>query len=219
MPRPPAQQQGDTLARVQTVAFALFGRYGYEGVSMVAVARGAGITKAALYWYFSGKEALYADCMQQVSALFREHVFTRMAAEPDPVERLLAVFEGMGSLLSDPRVQEGVAGYWLAPASAEVTQARLVQRRFEQASADAIADALREAVAADRLTLGVSPEETAQVFITTMEAIVLPLRRANPAHSRRLIGILAHIFFRATAHGPELAERALHAAGPQFAAA
>lgn len=219
MSRPAATKQGDTLARVQTVAFALFGRYGYDGVSMVAVARGAGITKAALYWYFSGKEALYADCMQQLTVLFREHVFARMAAEPEPVERVLALFEGMRSLLAEPRVQEGVAGYWLAPAGAEVAEALMVQRRFQDAAARGIADTLRAAESSGQLRFEVSPEEMAQVFINIMEAIVLPLRRDNPARRRRLIGLLAHIFFSATAHGQDLADRALRAADPQRAAA
>lgn len=219
MPRRPAHEQGDTLGRIRSAAFSLFGRYGYDGVSMLAVARAAGITKAALYWHYDGKEALYTDCMRRLNALFREHVFERMSGEADPVERLMAIFHGMGTLLADARVQEGVAGYWLEPSTADVPEARAVQARFEEASARIIADAIREAVDAGQLSLDIAVEEMAHAVIATMEAIVLPLRRNTPGRSQRLIGALAHTFFRAHAHSDELAARAIRAAETEAAAA
>lgn len=219
MSRRPAHEQGDTLGRVQSAAFSLFGRYGYDGVSMLAVARAAGITKAALYWHYDGKAALYTDCMRRLNALYREHVFARMSAERDPVERLMAAFRGMGTLLDDPRVQEGVAGYWLEPSSAGVSEARAVQAQFEDASARIIAEALQDAADAGALSLAMPVEEMAHAFIATMEAIVLPLRRNTPERSRRLIGVLAHTFFRAHAGGEALAARAIHVAEAKAPAA
>lgn len=218
MSRRPASEQGDTLGRVQAAAFGLFGRYGYDGVSMLAVARAAGITKAALYWHYDGKEALYADSMRQLTAIFHEHVFLRMAAEQDPVNRLMAVFRGMGALLADPRVEQGVAGYWLQPATAEVAEARAVQAQFEETSARAIADAIQAAVEAGELEFQIPVQDMARAFIATMEAAVLPFRRYTQEHTRRLIGVLAHTFFRAHARGDELAAVAIRAADPDSAA-
>lgn len=219
MSRRPAHEQGDTLGRVQSAAFSLFGRYGYDGVSMLVVARAAGITKAALYWHYDGKAALYTDCMRRLNAVFRQHVFARMSAEDRPVERLMAAFRGLGFLLADPRVEEGVAGYWLQPSSADVPEARAVQAEFEEASARLLAQAISDAEAAGELSLDIPAEDMAHAFIATMEAIVLPLRRNTPERSRRLIGVLAHTFFRAHANGDELAARAIRVAEPEPAAA
>lgn len=217
MARRPAVEQGDTRARVRAEAFGLFGRYGYDGVSMLALAKGAGITKAALYWHYPGKEALYADCMRQLTALFREHVFDRMAAERDPIARLTAVFTGMAALLEDPRVREGVAGYWMAPSTADVSDARAVQARFEDASARVVAQAIQQGVDAGQLQLDIPVADMAQAVISTMEAIVLPLRRNDPARSRRLIGALAYTFFRAHALGPEPAQAVVATLAPALA--
>ncbi len=54
-------------------AAALFLAEGYAGVSMDAVARGAGISKATLYAYFAGKDALFAAVIgRQCAAMARE---------------------------------------------------------------------------------------------------------------------------------------------------
>lgn len=205
MPRRPASEQGDTLKQVRDAAFALFGRYGYDGVSMLSVARAAGLTKAALYWHYDGKEALYTDCVRQLNALFRRHVFSRMAAQDRPIERLQALFHGMGTLMADPAVNEGVAGYWLVPSTADVAEARAVQDQFEEASARVIGQAIQAAVDEGDLVLDIPVADMAQAVMATMEAIVLPLRRNTPERSRRLIGALAHTFFRAHAGRPDLA--------------
>lgn len=219
MARRPAHEQGNTLDRIRTEAFSLFGRYGYDGVSMRSVAQAAGVTKAALYWHYDGKDALYTDCLRRLNALFREHVFNRMAEESDPSERLLAIFSGMGTLVADPRVHEGVAGFWLAPSTADLPEARAVQARFEEASAQVITGAIKEAARADQMSLEIPSEQMAHAVIATMESIVLPLRRNSLARSGQLISALAYTFFRAHAHGDELAARAIRAADVEAAAA
>lgn len=219
MGRRPASEQGDTKSDIQRAAFALFGRYGYDGVSMLTVARATGITKAALYWYYDGKQALYTDCMRQLVALFREHIFERMRRETEPTDRLMAIFTGMGALLTDQRVQQGVAGYWLAPSSADVPEALTVQADFERASARIIEQAIQQAVDAGELDFEIPVADMADAIIAIMEAIVLPLRRNTPAHSRRMISALAHTFFRAHAHGEHLARVAIDMASAPLTAA
>ena len=150
--------------------------------------------------------------MHRLNALFREHVLERMQQERDPIKRLMLVFSGMGTLLSDSRVQEGVAGYWLHPSTAEVPEALAAQAQFEQTSARIVAQAIQEAVDAGQLDLQIPVAEMADAIIATMEAIVLPLRRNTPASSRKLVGVLAHTFFKAHTRGPDLARDAINVA-------
>ena len=49
MPRRPASEQGDTLREIREAAFNLFGRYGYDGVSVGDIAHAAKLSKGALY--------------------------------------------------------------------------------------------------------------------------------------------------------------------------
>lgn len=125
----------------------------------------------------------------------------------------------MGTLVSDPRVQEGVAGFWLQPSTADVPEARAVQAQFEEASARVITEAIQEAVAAQTMALDIPAEQMAHAVIATIESIVLPLRRNTPERSGELISALAYTFFRAHAHGDELARRAIRAADVGAAAA
>lgn len=209
MGRRPAAIQGDTLKEIRTAAFALFGQHGYDGVSMNAVAANAGITKAALYWHYDSKEALFTDCLQELHSLFQQHVFDRVMAQQDPGDKLMAIFQGMMALLKDPRIKAGVAGYWLDPGSGILAEASGLQRQFEENSARFIAEVIQQGIDLGELDFQISVEEMAQAIISTMEAIVLPLRRMSANEAMPLVGALAHTFFRAHATGDELPQRAI----------
>ena len=209
MGRRPAVKQGETLRDIRSAAFRLFGRHGYDGVSMYAVAQAADITKAALYWHYDSKEALFTDCLQELQALFERHVFGPMAAQQDPGEKLLAVFHGLVSMLGDPRIKEGVAGYWLDAATAELAEATRMQREFELNAAQVIADVIRDGIKLGELDFEIPIEDMAQAIISTMEAIILPLRRMKHDESLRLIASLGHTFSRAHATSEALAHEAM----------
>jgi AcrR family transcriptional regulator len=56
----------------------LFGRHGYEHLSMAGIAREAGISKALLYHYFPSKQAYFAATLEQAAAELAHET------EPDP---------------------------------------------------------------------------------------------------------------------------------------
>ncbi|GAA3959679.1 TetR/AcrR family transcriptional regulator [Actinomadura viridis] len=65
----------------------LFARRGYHGVSIGDLGRAVGLTGPALYRHFSGKEAVLAEMLLDISErLLEEGV--RRAAAPDPGEAL-----------------------------------------------------------------------------------------------------------------------------------
>lgn len=57
------QQVSGTRLAILEAAFRLFLEQGYHGTSMRQVARDAGITPAAIYNHFQGKEALFVDLL------------------------------------------------------------------------------------------------------------------------------------------------------------
>ncbi|MAA75768.1 MAG: TetR family transcriptional regulator [Salinisphaeraceae bacterium] len=219
MGRKPANQQGNTLQDVRQAAFRLFGRHGFDGVSMNSVASESRVTKAALYWHYAGKEAIYTDCMRELGNLFDEHIFAPMCRIESPMPRLLALFSGVGELVADQRVRDGVAGYWLQPSTADVSEARQVQAEFEAASARYLTQCLQDAIDAGEMQFEIPVGEMANAVIATLEAIVLPLGRSTPDSSQRLIAMLAHTFFRAHARRQEMAEKAVSLATERSRAA
>ncbi|MDX1496605.1 MAG: TetR/AcrR family transcriptional regulator [Salinisphaeraceae bacterium] len=215
MGRKPAAKQGDTLKDIRSAAFGLFGQHGYDGVSMNALASEADITKAALYWHYESKEALFTDCLRELHALFQHYVFERVKAEENPGDKLLAVFHGIVALMRDERIKAGIAGYWLNPGSGVLDEASALQRDFEEQSARFIASIIQEGIDEGELVVEIPVEEMALAIISTMEAITLPLRRLSPDEILPLVGSLAHTFFRAHATGDELPKRAMELANFQ----
>lgn len=204
MARKPAHLQENTLGTLRAHAFELFGRFGYEGVSIGDIAKGAKLSKGALYWHFPGKEALYLDCLKRLHDIFNEDVFTPMRQSTDGALGIVIMFQGLVRLFADSRIQHGVAGYWLIPSTPETAELIAAQRAFESESQQAIADALRRGVAAGQLDLGDDLEDMARAIISLIEAFVLPMRHLTPDEIRPLIGVLARTLFRAYAKGDQL---------------
>jgi TetR/AcrR family transcriptional regulator, acrAB operon repressor len=204
MPRKPAQDQADTLQNIRDGAFALFGRYGYDGVSIEDIARAAGLSKGALYWHFKCKNELFLDCLKRLHDIFEKHVFGRMQHEPDAILRILAFFQGMEQLLRDPHIQAGVAGYWLGIGNASLPAINQTQQAFEQRTGLIVREALQLAMDQGSLDLRGDLDDMSRAIVAIMEAIILPLRQQAPDEVHRLVGVLARALLRAYARDERL---------------
>src|SRR3954463_5206164 len=71
-----------------TIAANLFAQKGYEGTSLRDIAEQAGITKAALYYWFPEKEALFQRVVAGRMATLVERVTEAVAAVTSPVEKI-----------------------------------------------------------------------------------------------------------------------------------
>ena len=204
MPRKPAHEQFDTLAAIRDEAFALFGRYGYEGVSIGDIAKAARLTKGALYWHFHGKDDLYLECLKRLHSIFDEHIFDPMRAQSQSVPRIMALFTGLAQMLRDPRIAQGVAGYWLVPSRTERDTFLHAHRKFEEAARATVIETLRLGVEQGRFNFGDDLEDMARAIILFVEALVLPLRHLKPADISRMMGVYARTLFRAYASADDL---------------
>lgn len=208
MPRKPAHEQFDTLKAIEDCAFELFGRYGYDGVSIGDIAKAARLSKGALYWHFQGKEELYLDCLKRLHKLFSEHIFDPMQAQAEPVAALLVLFRGLDQLLRDPRIQQGVAGYWLIPSSSETVRLIEAQRSFEESAVAVLGQTLRRGQDQGVLDLGDDLDGMARAIIALVEACVLPLRHQGAEEVQNLLGVMARTLFRAYARSDEVVKLA-----------
>lgn len=207
MARKPSHEQFDTLQVLRDHAFELFGRYGYEGVSIGDIAKLAKLSKGALYWHFPGKDALYLDCLRRLHSLFNQHIFDVMRSAADPIHGILAIFHGISRLMEDPRVARGVAGYWLIPPTPEAEAILTEQRAFEAASMKVIRETLRRGTEQGRLNLGDDLDDMSRAIISIIEVAILPLRHQSRADSQRTLGVLARTLFRAYASADDLLQQ------------
>lgn len=197
MPRKPAHEQGDTLGNIERHAFYLFGRYGYEGVSIGDIAKLAKLSKGALYWHFPGKDALFLACLARVHHLFNSHIFEPMQHEPVPGLGILRLFQGIEELIGDVNLQEGIAGYWLIPSSAEASKIIAAQKVFERASVSTVRETLARGQNAGFFDLGADLEVMSRAIISIVEAVLLPLRYQTPEDVHGILLVLARTLFKA----------------------
>ncbi|TDE32665.1 TetR/AcrR family transcriptional regulator [Actinomadura sp. 6K520] len=89
-PAAPAGPPNPRRAEILGAAAELFARRGFHGASIGDVGRAVGLTGPALYRHFSGKEAVLAEMLLDISErLLAEGA--RRAAEPDPGRALDAL--------------------------------------------------------------------------------------------------------------------------------
>lgn len=201
MARRSVKYQAATIDDIRERAFRLFGRFGYDGVSIDNIASAAGLSKGALYWHFEGKQALYADCLTQLHDIFRERVFQPMERADSAREKLESFFHGLGDILTDGRVAKGLAGYWLESSSGRSTQIERVRRRFESEAKASFVKMLQQGLDSGDFTFDHDPEEVAEALFVIMQASTLPLRRRTNEEIRSLLALLSETFTCAYANG------------------
>ncbi|TFZ82992.1 TetR/AcrR family transcriptional regulator [Candidatus Macondimonas diazotrophica] len=109
-PPKPAVIDLETRERILQTAFEMFGRYGYDGVSIDQISKACGLSKGAMYWYFRNKEALFVECVKRLRKLFVAHIYGPMAGADNPCEQMLKFFQGIESILKDSENLESVSG-------------------------------------------------------------------------------------------------------------
>lgn len=197
-----AELSDETLARIRTTAFRLFGRHGFDGVSMQDIASATGLTKAGLYWHFRDKDALYADCVQQLHELYYRYVFGPMALAEDSLQALHLLFDGMRKLVHDPSIAEGGAGYWMNPGTQDLPAVRQARADFEHKSAKLIERILADGVRAGVLRFASPLDAMARSLLLLLEAAVVPLGVHGPQRTAEVLDPLAQTLFAAhVVHG------------------
>lgn len=82
-----------------------FGRSGYAGMSLAAVATIVGVSKPMVLAYFGSKEQLYIACVQRAGAIVGDHIEAAMEAAPPtlalPRAVLQAIFQALAPRPSD----------------------------------------------------------------------------------------------------------------------
>ncbi|MFV8834817.1 TetR/AcrR family transcriptional regulator [Aquisalimonas sp.] len=190
--------QKQTRDTVRDAAFRLFGRHGYDGVSIDTIARAVGLSKGALYWHFDGKEALFRECLEVLESLFEEHIIAPMQTTAAPRDQLYSFFQGVAALAEDERITDGIAGYWQEPYNSAVNRVFREQLGRQEDRLRQLLQQCLAALARERGERSVADLETrSETLMTLMEAVLLPLRRRSPATRRAIIEELRETVLKA----------------------
>lgn len=82
------KQNSDSRAAIIEAATDEFARHGFEGARVDRIAKGAGINKAMIYYYFSSKQKLYREIIDVETARLVDALNARIA-DSDDLETVL----------------------------------------------------------------------------------------------------------------------------------
>jgi TetR/AcrR family transcriptional regulator len=104
---PPTRSQAEradhTRARILDAAIRQFSENGLAGARTERIAEAAGVNKALIYYYFSGKDALYTAALEAVAEGVQASIMAVLGADTSPGERfLLIVLNHFDRIYSNP---------------------------------------------------------------------------------------------------------------------
>lgn len=66
----------------------LFEQYGYQKTTLTDIAKSVGKVKTAIYYYFSGKEEIFAQLVKTEAEIFNKKLFTEVETVISPTQKL-----------------------------------------------------------------------------------------------------------------------------------
>lgn len=109
--RPADTDSADTRARIVECAMAMFGNEGFDATTNRGIAKAAGVSSAALYYYFPSKADIYVAVCDAIVLRFRA-VFAKVSAKDDTLMGRLSLLlrENVSLGRSSPGLMGFIAG-------------------------------------------------------------------------------------------------------------
>ena len=150
MPRPSNTQQrrreiADALARLMATE-------GYDGASIAAIAREAGVATGAVHYHFESKAEILSDLVERLVEAARHRISSRAATAADPRERLTAILDGLLATGDDARPQDVAVWSLVAAEAVRNDEVRQVYSDWTEQAADALQQAFADACRAEHRT-------------------------------------------------------------------
>ena len=163
--------EGPATARILAGAAACFGRCGYRGASMSAIAREAGVAKSLLHYHFESKEQLFIDVQLGLFRGLLQRVRGLVGEGRGSMDRLGAAFE---VVLDDLQSDQGRARMLLE--FREVGDASRERVRAFYAEVEAlIAEGIQNTLGPATDGLKMSPERIARQLLVFFQGALVEL--------------------------------------------
>ena len=167
-----------SVKRILDAAARLFGAEGFEGASMNAVARAAGVSKGLLHYHFRSKEHLLLEAQRatfrQIHARFKERV---QRGEPG-LQNAVESFDNLWESFRDMRAWAPFMVETMSLANVNDT-ARADLDAFYDESMGMLEDGISTVFAAELDQLAVSPEHLTRLVRVAFHGLIVELAYAR----------------------------------------
>jgi AcrR family transcriptional regulator len=208
VPRVSAAHEQEVRDRILVAATHVFGTKGYQGATIADVVRESGLSVGAIYTYFSGKDELFRQSCDLISAQGLEELAVRVAPATTTAERLrIAIglyIETIDEYAGAPG-QASLIQAW-AEADREPGVRDMLARRRERL-VGAAQMLLHQGVIAGELPAWMDVDAVSRGFLALMDGLLLQRIEAGDAYrpadlERRAGAILDFILVAASADPP-----------------
>ena len=129
MPKVVPEYKEEARSRILDAAYKLFAEKGYHEATMDDIAKRLGVSKGAIYLYFSSKEDLFEAMVKTAPQAFKEILYSSFGDEADPVQSATQFFDKMLKLsASNP----GLSFEILSEASRNPTLKRILKQNHAE---------------------------------------------------------------------------------------
>ena len=183
MPRNrPDRSREDKTAEIVAIARQLFLEQGYDGTTIAAIAREAGIATNVVHWYFATKDDLFVAALESLQSEDLEEAQERLSrSTPGQEEKVLE------ALLTE-FVWRRLDRYGLIATLHERSHVSSVVAEFHERAHGRYADYLGRAI--DRCPVPTRDRKlVVEALITAVEGLVM--HRASKREAKRMMGFLA----------------------------
>jgi AcrR family transcriptional regulator len=129
MPKVVPEYKEEAKSRILDAANKVFAENGYHEATMDDIAKRLGVSKGAIYLYFSSKEDLFEAMCKTAPQAFKEILFSSFGDEANPIQSATQFFDKMLKLsASNP----GLSFEILAEASRNPSLKRILKQNHEE---------------------------------------------------------------------------------------
>lgn len=183
MPRISPDREAAVRDRIVRAALEVFAEKGYRGATIADVVRRSGLSVGAIYTHFSGKEELFLNSCDHVSARGLEELAARLSSVATTAERLrLAI----GLYIESIDTFEGEAGQvallaaWAESEAEPGVREMLVRRRERLVGAAHML--ISDGVARGELPAWIDVDGIARAFLAMLDGLLLQRVEAGEAY-------------------------------------
>ena len=187
----------ETRDRIMAVALDLFAERGYAAVSMEEVAEGAGVTKGAVYYWFSDKDDLGRDLQHALYERFTQAAVAEFDPDADIVTNMRLAFDTfLAELGTAEKARFFLRDAWTIPALDEGG------RRDQATALELVQGVLASAIDRGEI-VALDPDALARVLVGAwVEATLHVLTTGDRGPTLAVIEHLVGSLHPATATGP-----------------
>lgn len=165
------KEENNSLKLIIDTSRKVFGKYGYRKTSIDDIAREAGLSKTAVYYYFKNKEDIFREVVKTEAEILKTNILSSVQNFSDPKGKLKAYITSRMNTLRDVSIIYDVFKSELFDHLPFIDQMR---EEYQQEEVFLVSQILEEGNSKEIFAVN-NTELTAETIVTLLKGLEIPL--------------------------------------------